>query len=285
MNPATNQQRAVGQLVLAALLWSTGGLLIKHVDWPPLAVAGGRGFFAAVFLWATQRNLRFTFSWPQIIGAVTYAGCTIAFCTATKLTTAANAILLQYTAPIWIALFGSWLLGERATRMDWITIAVVLGGMGIFLADGLAVGHLLGDSIAILAGVFFAAMTMAFRYQKDSSPLESILLGNLLAFVIGLPWMIDSPAPSASGWGALVALGFVQLGLSYRLYSRAIKHVTALQAVIIPVIEPLLNPVWVLLAVGEKPTPLALTGGAIVLSAVTLRATILIRSSRLPVAG
>ena len=285
MNPATNQQRAVGQLVLAALLWSTGGLLIKHVDWPPLAVAGGRGFFAAVFLWATQRNLRFTFSWPQVIGAVTYAGCTIAFCTATKLTTAANAILLQYTAPIWIALFGSWLLGERATRMDWITIAVVLGGMGIFLADGLAVGHLLGDSIAILAGVFFAAMTMAFRYQKDSSPLESILLGNLLAFVIGLPWMIDSPAPSASGWGALVALGFVQLGLSYRLYSRAIKHVTALQAVIIPVIEPLLNPVWVLLAVGEKPTPLALTGGAIVLSAVTLRATILIRSSRLPVAG
>ncbi len=281
-SPAEHR-RAVLLLALAALFWSTGGLLIKHVDWPPLAVAGGRGLFAGLFLLAARwGRLRFTFSRPQLIGAVFYAGCTVAFCTATKLTTAANAILLQYTAPVWIALFGAWALGERATRLDWITVIIVLGGMALFLADGLTVGNVLGDSVALLAGVFFAAMTIALRYQKDSSPLESIILGNGLGFVIGLPWMLASPAPSASGWAALITLGIVQLGVSYLLYAYAIRHVTALQAVLIPVLEPLLNPVWVLLALGERPTLLALAGGAIVLAAVTLRAVASLRPPRMP---
>ena len=121
--------RSVLLLAAAALCWSLGGLLIKAVPWSPLAVAGGRGFIAAVFLLLTNRGLRFHFSRDQIIGALGYAACTITFCVATKLTTAANAILLQYTAPVWVALFGAWFLGERATRADWLTIVVVLGGM------------------------------------------------------------------------------------------------------------------------------------------------------------
>jgi drug/metabolite transporter (DMT)-like permease len=203
---------------------------------------------------------------------VGYASCTIAFCTATKLTTAANAILLQYTAPVWIALFGAWLLGERATRYDWITIAVVLCGMGLFFAEGLEAAHLAGNLIAVLSGVCFAGMTIALRGQKDGSPVESIILGNALAFLIGLPWIARAPALSAAGWLSLGTLGLFQLGASYWFYARAIKHVTALEAVLIPVIEPILNPVWVLLAVGERPAALSLVGGAIVLAAVTLRA-------------
>ncbi len=275
--------RAVLALVLASLCWSTGGLLIKHVDWPPLAVAGGRGWVAALFLLAARgRRVRFTFSRPQLLGAIFYAGCTVCFCVATKLSTAANAILLQYTAPVWIAVFGTWFLSERASRIDWLTVVVVLGGMSLFLADGLAVGNVLGDSIGLASGMFFAAMTMALRHQKDGSPIESIILGNLLAGIIGLPWILSAPVPSASGWGALLALGIVQLGVSYLLYAYAIKHVTALQAVIIPVVEPLLNPLWVLLAIGEKPTVLALVGGAIVMAAVTVRAVILLQTPRLP---
>lgn len=264
--------RAVGQLVLAALFWSLGGLLIKSVSWPPLAIAGGRGLIAGVFLLATNRGLRFHFSRLQILGALGYASCTITFCAATKLTTAANAILLQYTAPVWVALFGAWLLGERATRYDWITIIVVLGGMGLFFADSLVIGHLLGNSIAVLSGICFAGMTLALRGQKDGSPVESIILGNALAFFIGLPWIVGAPALSPAGWLSLGTLGLVQLGASYWLYARAIRHVTALEAVLIPVMEPILNPIWVLLAVGERPTPLSLMGGVIVLSAVTLRA-------------
>ena len=277
MNPA--HTRSVLLLVVAALCWSLGGLLIKSVTWPPLAVAGGRGFIAALFLLATNRGLRFHFSRVQLLGALGYAACTVTFCVATKLTTAANAILLQYTAPVWIALFGAWFLGERATRADWLTIAAVLGGMTLFFADSLELSHALGNALAVLSGVAFAAMTIALRKQKDASASESIILGNLLAFAVGLPWIVGAPALSAGGWIALTLLGTVQLGVSYWLYARAIKHVTALEAVLIPVIEPILNPVWVLLATNEKPSRLALVGGVIVLTAVTLRALASVRAS------
>lgn len=273
--------RAIGLLVLASLCWSLGGLLIKAIAWPPLAVAGARGLIAGLFLLAASRGLRFRWSQPQLLGAVAYAVCTVSFCVATKLTTAANAILLQYTAPVWVALLGAWFLGERATRADWLTIGVVLAGMTLFFADGLELTHVLGNAVAVFSGVSFAAMTVALRRQKDGSPVESIILGNFLAFLVGLPWIVGAPALPPTGWAALAALGVVQLGFSYWLYARAIRHVTALEAVLIPVIEPILNPVWVLLALGERPAPYALLGGAIVLVAVTLRALRSIRDGRL----
>ena len=272
--------RSVLLLIAAALCWSMGGLLIKSIAWPALAVAGGRGIIAALFLMATSRPLRFHFSRPQIVGAIAYAGCTVTFCMATKLTTAANAILLQYTAPVWVALFGAWFLHERATRADWITIAVVTAGMALFFADGLELANLLGNTLAIVSGVCFAIMAIALRQQKDGSPVESIILGNLLAFGIGLPWILRAPALPPVGWAALAVLGTVQLGVSYWLFSRAIKHVTALESLIIPVIEPILNPLWVLIVLHEKPTPLALGGGTIVLAAVTLRAIASVRAGR-----
>jgi drug/metabolite transporter (DMT)-like permease len=273
---------AVGQLILAALCWSLGGVLIKSVPWPPLAVAGGRGIVAALFLLGTNRGLNFSFSAPQCWGALGYAGCTVTFCLATKLTTAANAILLQYTAPVWIALLGAAFLGERASRADWITIAAVLGGMVLFFADSLEFGHAVGNLIGLLSGGCFAGMTMALRKQKDGSPVESIILGNLLAFLVGLPWIARAGPLTARGGEALLLLGVVQLGISYWLYARAIRHVTALEAVLIPVLEPILNPVWVLCLVGERPTPLALAGGAVVLTAVTGRAIVAIREGRGP---
>lgn len=256
-------------------------MLIKAVPWPPLAVAGGRGLIAALFLLVTNRGLRFHLSRDQVLGALGYAACTITFCVATKLTTAANAILLQYTAPVWVALFGAWFLGERATRADWFTIVVVLGGMALFFAGRLELAHVVGNLVAVASGVCFAGMTVALRKQKDTSASESIILGNLVAFLVGLPWLVHAPALDAAGGTSLILLGVVQLGVSYWLYARAIKHVTALEAVLIPVIEPILNPVWVLLATGEKPEPLALVGGAIVLAAVTLRAAASVRLGRL----
>src|SRR5262249_24016158 len=166
---------------------------------------------------------------------------------ANKLTTAANAILLQYTAPVWVALLAGWLLDERATRADWLTIAVVFGGMAIFLYDGLRLHDLAGVIVAIASGVAFATMIVLLRLQKDASAIESIILGNLIGALIGLPAMWSSPWPDARSLLALLVLGVVQLGLSYLLYARAIMHVTALEAVLIPVLEPILNPLWVLL--------------------------------------
>jgi drug/metabolite transporter (DMT)-like permease len=274
--------RALVQLTLAALCWSLGGVLIKRVDWPPLAVAGGRGLIAAVFLTATSRGLRFTWSPVQIGAAMAYAATTVLFVLANKLTTAANAILLQYTAPVWIALFGAWWLGERTTRSDWLTIGVVLGGMMLFFADGLQLGGLAGNAFALASGVSFALMILTLSKQKKSGPpLESIILGNGIAFAIGLPFMVSAPLPSAGGLTALAILGVVQLGVSYWLYARALRHVTAIEAVLLPVVEPILNPVWAVLALGEKPTTLALAGGALVLGAVTFRAIGSVRASRL----
>ena len=279
--------RSVLLLVGAALCWSLGGVLIKWVgaSWPGMAVSGGRGLLAGVFLLLTNRGLKFHFSRDQLLGAVGYAGCTVAFCLSTTLTSAANAILLQYTAPVWVALLGAWLLGERATRADWATIIVALAGMALFFRDSLTVGHLAGDALGLLSGVFFAGMTVALWRQKDGSAVESIILGNLLAFLIGVPAIVGAPPLPSSGWLALAALGFLQLGLSYWLYARAIRHVTALEAVLIPVIEPVLNPVWVLLVLGEVPTGWALIGGVIVLVAVTFRALHSLRTRASPVSG
>ncbi len=276
--------RSVLLLAGAALCWSTAGVLIKFiaVSWSGLAVAGARGGIAAIFLLLTHRGLRFHFSGIQCLAAALYAACTVAFCLATTLTSAANAILLQYTAPVWVALLGAALLREPTGRADWITIGVTLAGMALFFKDGLTVGHLTGDLLALLSGLFFAGMTIALRRQKDGSAIESIILGNVLACLVCLPWLARSPALPASGWLALVVLGTVQLGLSYLLYARAIRHVTALEAVLIPVVEPILNPIWVLLFVGETPSRWALAGGAIVLGAVTTRAAFSVRRRPAP---
>ena len=276
--------KSVGLLLGGALCWSLAGVLFKHVEWPGLAAAGGRGLIAAVFLLAVSwRSLKFTWSPLQLGAAAAYAACTILFTLANKLTTAANAIVLQYTAPVWIALLGAWLLGERTTRADWLTIAAVLGGLCVFFYEGLQVGRIDGLLVALASGVGFAVMTIMMRKQKDASPLESIILGNLLGFAIGAPALWSAPALPTSGWIALGLLGVVQLGLAYLLYAKAIRHVTALEAVLIPVLEPILNPVWVMLDMGERPTRFALLGGAIVLGAVTLRAVASIRQRPRPV--
>lgn len=275
-----HHRSSVGLLLGAALCWSFAGVLIKYLGttWSGFAVSGGRGLIAAGFLLLTNRGLRFHLSGAQVTGAIAYAICTATFCVATTLTSAANAILLQYTAPVWVALLGAWFVGERATRADWFTILAALAGMALFFQDGLSLGHLAGDALALLSGISFAAMTLALRRQKDGSPIESIILGNLLAFVMGLPWLWRAPPLAVEGWLALLVLGSVQLGFSYWLYARAIRHVTALEGVLIPVIEPVLNPLWVLWFLHEQPSRQALAGGAIVLIAITARAVFSLRS-------
>jgi drug/metabolite transporter (DMT)-like permease len=181
---------------------------------------------------------------------------------------------------VWIALLGAWFLGERATRVDWLTIAAVFGGMTLFFCDNLQVAGFAGNLVALASGVAFASMTLLLRKQKDTSAEESIFLGNLLAGVIGLPFILKAGLlPDTGSWVALGLLGTLQLGLSYLLYARAIRHVTALEAVLIPVIEPILNPVWVLLALGERPGPLPILGGVVVLTAATLRALYSLRAA------
>lgn len=269
-NSSKERPKALLLLVATATLWSLGGLLIKSVHANPLAIAGTRSAISAVVLLLVLRKPIFTWSFAQIGAALAYAATTILFVTATKTTTAANAIFLQFTAPIYVALLGAWLLKEKTKLVDWITIFIVMSGMVLFFLDNLTTTGILGNLIGAASGITFAFSTIFMRMQKDGSPLESILLGNILTAVIGLPFLIGS-VPDTSGWVYLVILGVVQLGIPYILYSKAIKHATALEAILIPIIEPLLNPVWVFMMLGEAPGALTLVGGFIVLTAITVR--------------
>ena len=207
--------RSVGLLLLTAICWSVAGVLFKYVPWPGLAAASGRGLIAALFLLAVSwRSLRLTWSPLQLGAAVAYAATTVMFASANKLTTAANAILLQYTAPIWTALLGAWLLRERPTRGDWLTIAVVLGGLGLFLYDGLQASQLAGVLLGVGCGIGFAVMTILLLMQNATSALDSIILGNLIGFLVGLPSLWNAPPLPASGSLALTLRGVGQIGLS-----------------------------------------------------------------------
>jgi drug/metabolite transporter (DMT)-like permease len=262
--------RAVGLALAASVLWSSGGLLIKWVAWNPLAISGARSAIATVVLLLALRRIRFSWSFAQVGSAVVYAATVILFVIATKLTTSANAILLQYTAPVYAALFGAWFLGERVSWLDWATIAVVIGGMILFFLDRLTPGGMLGNVFAITSGVTYAGLVTFLRKQKDASPLESVLMGNVLTALIGLPFMLQG-APGGASWTGLIFLGVFQLGLSYVLYSSAIKHITVLEAILVSVIEPILNPVWVYLVMGEAPGRWALMGGIVVLIGMAAR--------------
>ena len=266
-------------LLLVAVLWSLGGVMIKSVDWHPMAIAGMRSAIAVPVILACVGRPRITFSRAQLTGGLAYAGTVVLFVLATRMTTAANAIFLQYTAPIYVAALGPWLLGERALRSDWLVIAAALGGIALFFLDRLTLAGMWGNVIALGSGVAFAALVLSLRGQRDASPIAAIVLGNVFAALAGLPFMFG-PGPSAQGWVALGVLGAVQLGLPYVLYAVAIRRVSALEAVLIPLAEPILNPLWVMLLMGERPGGWALAGASLVLGAVLLRGVLMVVARR-----
>ncbi len=282
--------RALAALTACALLWSTGGLLIKLVDWNPFALAGMRSLIGGLLVLAVLRKPRFTWSFAQIAAAVCYAGCMVGFVAANKLTAAANAIMLQYTAPVYAAVMGWIFLREKASAVDWITIAVVLGGMVLFFLDKLSTGGMTGNIIAIVSGVFFAGAMVALRSQKDGSPLESVLLSHGITFLVSIPFLWQSVPRSSSGSVALgvvgvLLLGVFQIGIPSFLLTYGVRRVSALQTLLTSVLEPIFNPVWVFLAIGETPAPRALVGGAIILAAVTVRSVLTLRRAALPAAS
>lgn len=277
-----DRARAVLVLVAVGLLWSTAGALIKYVAWPATAIWCVRSGIAAVVLIAVFRP-----SWRGITRTEWMAACAVAatvalFVLANKWTTAANAILIQYSAPAWAVLLGAWWLHERATRLDAIAIALALAGVGLFFIDQLALDHMRGNVVALIAGVTFAANVVLLRkvaLDGEGSALRAMILGHVIAAVIGLPFLLTAPALPASGWAAMLALGLVQQALPTLLYAWAIQRVTAVEGLLIPIVEPISSPLLVWLAHGESPGPWALAGGAIVIGAITMRGLVRPRAS------
>jgi len=273
--PAASQRaRAMLLLAATALIWSSGGLAIKLVALPPMAITGVRSALSALTLAVLFRGrLSFRLTPARALAAASYAALLISNVAATKLTTAANAILLAYTAPVYVALLAPRLLGERTRPSDWLFIGVVLAGMVLFFLDRLSPQGLLGNLVAVGSGLCYAAFTLSMRAQKDASPVESVLLGHMLTACIGLPFLLGN-LPDARAWLGLAYLGVIQQGVSLALYVWCIKRLGALEAILVMTLEPILNPVWVALGVGELPGLWACLGGAVVVAAVTLRALV-----------
>jgi len=264
-------RRAVLLVAAAALLWSSGGLFIKLAPMPGLAVACGRAIVATLFYLAVLRpDLRKA----RFSTALAYAGCVVTFVTATKLTTAANAIFLQYTGPAYVLLLSPFLLDEPFRPIDAICVVLSLAGMSLFFIDKLEAGQLAGNLIATLSGVFFALTVLLIRRDAKSGSgdaMPSTTLGNVLAALGTAPFAGDLLHVSATGVLVLLYLGVMQLGVSYWMFARGVRKVPAAEASLISMLEPVCNPLWVLLGTGERPGPWSIAGGAIVLGAVALR--------------
>jgi drug/metabolite transporter (DMT)-like permease len=263
-----SHKRATLLLVITATLWSLGGVLIKSIPLHALAVSGVRSFIAALVLLVYARKLKFIWTPAQFGSAFFFSYTVLSFVLATKLTTAANAILLQYTAPIYVALLSGPLLGERIGKKDLIALGVVLVGMALFFLDRLSGAGLVGNLVALTSGISFGAQAVCLRKQKGESTLESLFLGHCHTVVVGLPFLLSGPWPTGHDFALLGILGVVQLGIPYVLYGIAIRHVSAMEASLVPVLEPILNPIWVALFTAEIPSTMAVIGGAVVIGAV-----------------
>ncbi len=270
-NKILERKNAIVLLLVAGAMWSLGGLLIKSIPWHPLAISGMRGGIAAIVIYAFSKDKKIIITFDKILAACFYTLVVTLFVISNKLTTAGNAILLQYTAPVYVALFGYMFLGEKSTLIDWVTILILLGGLTLFFLDDLSFDGYLGNAIAILSGMSFAALTITLRKQKDNNPSDSILLGNILTLIIGLPLIVSGTSFNLHSIILILILGIIQLGVPYIFYTTAIKHVTALDAIIFPVIEPILNPILVFFILGEALGPWAFLGGSLVLGSVVFR--------------
>lgn len=266
-----NHRKAVFMTCFVALLWSLAGFNIKMIRWTPFAIAGGRSVIAALILTPiilkseNRRVDRYVLG-----GALCYAAFNYCFNISTKLASSAIAIMMQYTAPVYVALLAWFFLKERITRADIVSLFFVLGGMALFFVDESSGGSMAGRIIAVLNGISFAGISIFLRLQKDGNPVMSMYLGNIFSGILGIPFMVSAGGMDILSVLFLLLAGFL-CAFTYMLYANASKGLSALEAVLLPIIDPVMNPVWVFLFMGEAPGAKSIIGAGIVLTAVTVR--------------
>ncbi len=296
-------------LVLCALLWSTGGVLVKLVPWNAFAISAVRSIIGGVFMCLWVRRL------PNFVirsadgnridrkatlnlwlGGLMYALTMIFYVLGNKLTAAVNVIVLEYTSPIYIILFAPLLTKEKNRPSDYLTALGVMGGMVLFFSEGMETGNLAGNILGMLSGVTYGFATIFMRRQGSEDSINSFLISHVIAAVVCLPVAISlgfaDPVAALSGesvssagyslWIAvagIVLLGIFQVGFPSILYSRGLIGVRALTASFVSMIEPLMNPVWVMLLVGEVPSLRSIGGSVIILGCILLRSAVQSRDS------
>jgi len=257
----------------AAILWSTGGLFIKATSLSAFELSFGRSLLAAITIAIVTRHEGFGLNRVSAIAAVLYAALLILFVLATKLTTAANAIFLQYTAPVYVLILEPIFYQERFRRRDLLTVGVCVAGMSLFFVGKLRPQDVTGNLVALASGVCFALYFLLLRHSKarDVNRASSAIYGNLIAVIVCAPafWGAMRRGISATDFACIAYLGIIQIGVAYILFTSAMaRGLRSLDASIVGYIEPVLNPIWVFLLLGERPSNWALIGGAIIIASV-----------------
>ncbi len=271
---SVSPKRAMLLMAACSCLWSIGGLFIKLIPWNPLVISGCRSFIA-IFVFAGYllfRREHFVFNRNVFLCGAALCCTLLLFVTATKLTTAANAIILQSASPIFIMLISVLFLGGSYRRSEYVVVGIVLAGIGLFFLDQLSPGSLVGNLVALGSGISLAVMyVFTGRLPDEASSMSALLTGHALTALVGVPLAFVTPTPITSqAILSILILGIIQLGIPYVLYGLASRACPPLYCSLIGMLEPLLNPVWVFLVVGEKPGFFALIGGIIVLFTVAV---------------
>lgn len=269
----TKETAATLEMLLCAALWSVAGIFIKLIPWNGFAVAGMRSLIAAatfaVYMLITKK--RYIFNKRTLLGGLFAGSVYTCFAVANKLTTAANAIVLQFTSPVFIVVFSAIFLKEKIRRQDLYVVFATLIGIALFFFDQLKPGYIIGNFVAIAAGMFMAGMFIVVGNLEGEERFSAILNGQIFTFLVGLPFIIATkPVFTPVATASILVLGVFQLGISYILYVKATQYCPPLACCLLGALEPLLNPVWVLIFDGERPGLFALIGGVIVIVSITL---------------
>jgi DME family drug/metabolite transporter len=276
MNRSADTTRGALLVALAALLWSSSGLFIKVLPLGALQIACARSLVAALTI-AIVVRLRGgrPFPKPDLLSlacAASYAGVLILFVSATKLTTAANAIFLQFSAPIYLVFLEPRMTGRALRGRDLVAVGLCLAAMGLFFVGRLGLGSLVGNLLGVASGLCLALFSLTLKLQRDRrpdvDPISAILLGNLLVALLCAPVALPGFHPTLPQAGILLYLGIFQIGLAYLLFNAGMRHLSATAAVVTGTLEAVLNPVWVFLGMGERPSAWALLGGLLILGTI-----------------
>jgi drug/metabolite transporter, DME family len=264
-------------LVLAAVLWSLAGLFIKFLDLPPLTIVFYRSLFASLFFAFFVRKSIAVPKVALLAAILAYTAAISAFVSANKITTAANAIVLQYTAPMFVFVIVRFLFGEKITRTSWLSLGLGMLGIAVIGAGSAGQPDAAGVMIALLSGLLFSIYMVSLRFLKEFNPGTLTFLNNLVCCLILLPLVGSELSLSLKEGWIVAVMGVVQLGIPYWLFSKGLEQISVQEASLIVLIEPVLNPLWVALIVGELPSGTTLIGGLCIVGSLAFR---YLRSSR-----
>ena len=259
-------------VVAAAVLWSTGGLFIKWTSLSGLELSFGRSLLAAITVAIFTWREGFGLNKVTALASLLYAALLVLFVLATKQTTAANAIFLQYTAPVYLLIFEPLFYKEKFRSRDLIVVIACIVGMSLFFVGQLRPQDVIGNLLALASGLCFACYFLLLRHSKSRNVnrASSVIYGNVLVVLIAAPSGLKAlPHMTSHDALSVIYLGVVQIGLAYTLFTAAMaRGVRSLDAGIVGYIEPVLNPIWVFVVLHERPSQWALVGGGIIVLAV-----------------